>query len=90
MRALLGGQQSPNLVAFRHAVMLNAAAALLVAGRIATLGEGVPLAAAAVAGSEVPSAALARAAPSQMPGNRMDESFLMCARAHGLVAPGSG
>jgi anthranilate phosphoribosyltransferase len=48
MHALLAGQQSPNLVAFRHAVMLNAAAALLVAGRTATLGEGVPLAAAAL------------------------------------------
>jgi anthranilate phosphoribosyltransferase len=48
MHALLAGQQSPNLMAFRHAVMLNAAAALLVAGRTATLGEGVPLAAAAL------------------------------------------
>ena len=35
-------------MAFRHAVTLNAAAALLVAGRTATLGEGVPLAAAAL------------------------------------------
>jgi anthranilate phosphoribosyltransferase len=48
MRALLAGQQSPNLVAFRHAVLLNAAAALLVAGRTGTLAEGVPLAAAAL------------------------------------------
>src|SRR5262245_28021045 len=47
-RALLAGQQSPNLMAFRHAVTLNAAAALLVAGRTATLAEGVPLAAAAL------------------------------------------
>jgi len=35
-------------VAFRHAVLLNAAAALLVAGRTGTLAEGVPLAAAAL------------------------------------------
>jgi anthranilate phosphoribosyltransferase len=48
MRLLLAGQQSPDLMAFRHAVLLNAAAALLVAGRTATLGEGVPLAAAAL------------------------------------------
>ena len=48
MRALLAGQQSPNLVAFRHAVLLNAAAGLLVAGRTKTLAEGVPLAAAAL------------------------------------------
>jgi anthranilate phosphoribosyltransferase len=48
MRALLARDQSPDLVAFRHAVILNAAAALLVAGRVATLGEGVPLAAAAL------------------------------------------
>jgi anthranilate phosphoribosyltransferase len=48
MRALLAGERSPNLAAFRHAVQLNAAAALLVAGRTATLAEGVPLAAAAL------------------------------------------
>jgi anthranilate phosphoribosyltransferase len=48
MRALLAGDQSHSLVAFRHAVMLNTAAALLVAGRTATLAEGVPLAAAAL------------------------------------------
>jgi anthranilate phosphoribosyltransferase len=48
MRALLAGEMSPNLMAFRHAVQLNAAAALLVAGRTATLAEGVPLAAAAL------------------------------------------
>jgi anthranilate phosphoribosyltransferase len=46
MRALLAGEQSPNLMAFRHAVLLNYAAALMVAGRAATLAEGVPLAAA--------------------------------------------
>jgi anthranilate phosphoribosyltransferase len=48
MRALLAGQQSPNLMAFRHAVILNAAAALVVAGRVATLAEGAPLATAAL------------------------------------------
>jgi anthranilate phosphoribosyltransferase len=48
MRFLLAGEQSPNLMAFRHAVQLNAAAALLVAGRTRTLAEGVPLAAAAL------------------------------------------
>jgi anthranilate phosphoribosyltransferase len=48
MRALLAGDQSRSLVAFRDAVMLNTAAALLVAGRTATLAEGVPLAAAAL------------------------------------------
>jgi anthranilate phosphoribosyltransferase len=48
MRLLLAGEQSPNLMAFRHAVQLNAAAALLVAGRTRTLAEGVPLAAAAL------------------------------------------
>jgi anthranilate phosphoribosyltransferase len=48
MRALLAGEQSPNLAAFRHAVLFNAAAALLIAGRTATLAEGVPLAAAAL------------------------------------------
>jgi anthranilate phosphoribosyltransferase len=45
---LLAGQQSPNLMAFRHAVLLNAAAGLLIAGRTRTLAEGVPLAAAAL------------------------------------------
>jgi anthranilate phosphoribosyltransferase len=48
MRALLTGEKSPNLMAFRHAVMLNAAAALLIADRVPTLAEGVPLAAAAL------------------------------------------
>ena len=48
MRALLAGEQSPNLMAFRHAVILNAAAALVVAGRVATPAEGAPLAAAAL------------------------------------------
>ena len=48
MRALLAGEKSPGLVAFRHAVVLNTAAALLVAGRTKTLAEGAPLAAAAL------------------------------------------
>jgi anthranilate phosphoribosyltransferase len=48
MRALLAGEQSPNIMAFRHAVMLNTAAALVVAGRVATLKEGATLAAAAL------------------------------------------
>jgi len=48
IRALLAGDQSSGHIAFRHAVILNAAAALMVAGRVATLGEGVPLAAAAL------------------------------------------
>jgi anthranilate phosphoribosyltransferase len=48
MRALLAGDTSPGVTAFRHAVMLNTAAALLVAGRTSTLAEGVPLAAAAL------------------------------------------
>jgi anthranilate phosphoribosyltransferase len=48
MRALLAGDRSPDLMAFRHAAILNAAAALLVAGRVATLAEGAPLAAAAL------------------------------------------
>jgi anthranilate phosphoribosyltransferase len=46
--ALLAGDKSPDLMAFRHAVILNAAAALLVADRVATLAAGVPLAAAAL------------------------------------------
>ena len=40
IRAVLGGQQS----AFRDIVLLNAAAALLVAGKVKTLREGVALA----------------------------------------------
>jgi anthranilate phosphoribosyltransferase len=41
IRAVLGGQQS----AFRNIVLLNAAAALLVAGKAKTLRQGVTLAA---------------------------------------------
>ena len=44
IRAVLGGQQS----AFRNVVLLNAAAALLVAGKAKTLREGVALAARAI------------------------------------------
>jgi anthranilate phosphoribosyltransferase len=44
MRALFDGDQSAKLLAFRHAVMLNAAAALLIAGKVKTLSEGVELA----------------------------------------------
>jgi len=48
MLALLTGDRSERLMAFRHAVQLNTAAALLIAGRTTTLAEGVPLAAAAL------------------------------------------
>ncbi len=44
MRAMIGGERGP----FRDAVVLNAAAALIVAGRAATLVEGAVLAAAAI------------------------------------------
>ena len=44
IRAVLGGQQS----AFRNVVLLNAAAALLVAGKAKTLRDGVALAAQAI------------------------------------------
>ncbi len=40
MRALLSGEQSAELMAFRHAVQFNAGAALLIAGAAATLTEG--------------------------------------------------
>lgn len=46
MRALLDGEPSP----FRDAVVLNAAAALIVAGRASSLGEGAAQAAAAIDG----------------------------------------
>jgi anthranilate phosphoribosyltransferase len=48
MRTLLAGDTSPALMAFRHAAILNAAAALLVAGKVASLAEGASLAAAAL------------------------------------------
>ena len=48
IRALLAGDGSPGLAAFRHAVMFNTAAALVVAGKVSTLAEGATLAAAAL------------------------------------------
>ncbi len=48
VRALLAGEKSDKLLAFRHAVMLNTAAALVIAGKVSTLAEGAPLAAAAL------------------------------------------
>jgi anthranilate phosphoribosyltransferase len=48
LRALLDNDPSPDLRAFRDAVLLNAAAALLVADRVKTLAEGVSLASAAL------------------------------------------
>ncbi len=44
MQALLAGDKSERLMAFRHAVVLNVAAALLVAGRTSSLIDGVALA----------------------------------------------
>lgn len=44
MRALLAGDQSPALRAFRDAVSLNAAAALIIAEKAGSLTEGVALA----------------------------------------------
>jgi anthranilate phosphoribosyltransferase len=48
MRALLAGDGSAGLAAFRHAVMLNAAGALMIADKVGTLGDGVKLAAQAL------------------------------------------
>jgi anthranilate phosphoribosyltransferase len=48
IRRLLAGDAAADILAFRHAVMLNTAAALVVAGKVATLAEGAPLAAAAL------------------------------------------
>jgi anthranilate phosphoribosyltransferase len=48
MRALLAGDTSTGLTAFRDAVALNTAAALLVADKVGTLKDGVPLAYAAL------------------------------------------
>ena len=44
LRALIGGDTSNALIAFRHAVMLNSAAALIVADKVRTLTEGAELA----------------------------------------------
>lgn len=48
MRAILSGDRSQSLAAYRNAVLFNTAAALLIADKVATLAEGVPLAAAAL------------------------------------------
>jgi anthranilate phosphoribosyltransferase len=48
MRALLAGDRSHGLSAFRDAVALNAAAALMIADRVGSLKEGVPVAMAAL------------------------------------------
>ena len=48
LKSLLDGDQSPALLAYRHAVMLNTAAALIIAGKTSQLGEGATLAAAAL------------------------------------------
>ncbi len=48
VRALLAGDTSSGLMAFRHAVMLNAGAALLIADKAATVAEGAQMAGAAL------------------------------------------
>lgn len=48
VRALLAGDTSSGLMAFRHAVMLNAGAALLIADRVGALADGAQLAAKAL------------------------------------------
>ena len=48
MRALLDGDRAPGIAAFRDAVALNAAAALLIADRVGSLMDGVPMAMAAL------------------------------------------
>jgi len=48
LKALLTGDSSPALLAFRHSVMLNTAAALLIAGKAANLADGAKLAGAAL------------------------------------------
>ncbi len=44
LRMIVEGGQGKDVLAFRHAVMLNAAAALLIAGKVKTLPEGAELA----------------------------------------------
>jgi anthranilate phosphoribosyltransferase len=44
LQALLAGDQSASLMAFRHAVMLNTAAALLIAGKAGSLADGAAMA----------------------------------------------
>jgi len=48
MRALLNGERTDEIVAFRDAVCLNSAAALLIAARTGSLSEGVAMARAAL------------------------------------------
>ena len=48
LKGLLDGIQTPGLLAFRHAVMLNAAAALRIAGKTNALEDGAALAGAAL------------------------------------------
>ena len=48
LKALIAGDMSHGIMAYRHAVMLNAAAALLIADKVATLTEGAGLAAKAI------------------------------------------
>jgi len=48
IRQLLAGATAADIQALRHAVMLNAGAALLIAGKVQTLGEGAQLAGAAI------------------------------------------
>ena len=48
LKALLDGDQSASLLAFRHAVMLNTAAALLIADKVSTLADGAQHAGAAL------------------------------------------
>ena len=48
LQLLLAGDTSAGLMAFRHAVMLNTAAALVIAGKTALLSEGAQLAGAAL------------------------------------------
>lgn len=48
IRAVLDGQTSEDVIAFRHAVVINAAAALMIADRVTNLVDGAQLAAAAL------------------------------------------
>ena len=48
MRAVLSGDQGDAVISFRHAVQLNAAAALVIADKVSNLGDGAALAAAAL------------------------------------------
>ncbi len=48
IRRLLDGRTDDDIIAFRHAVVLNAAAALVIAERTQTLADGAQLAAAAI------------------------------------------